>query len=122
MADGMLPQVRRQIANAEWSGLSLAACPMGCDDSGLGSPHVASVVVPGSCQLQHGVVGMGGNGERRNPRHQDFAAHPLPWRHDRPFALPLPERKEMLYRLSLIAVEIQALPQHRLGGSVLVPC
>jgi len=25
-------------------------------------------------------------------------------------------------RLSLIAVEIQALPQHRFGGSVLVPC
>lgn len=69
--------------------------------------------------MQHRVVGIGGDGERRHAGHQHRPAHPLPGRDNRPFALPLPQRQKMLRRFALMRVEIEALAEHVLRRFIL---
>ena len=114
--DGVLPQIGRQVADAQRLGaLAVRHGPVsGGEESGIGGDLLLVVTVRIG-HLQQRVIGIGRYGKRGNRPHQRGPGHIVPRRHHRPFALPLPEREVVLDDVMLVRVDLQTLPQGVFG-------
>jgi hypothetical protein len=77
-------------------------------------------VLEGRRELKQRVVREGGGRQRRDARCQPGPLDVAPFRHDRPFALPLAQRDPVLDDFGLVGIDVEGLAERVFGRGIVV--